>query len=158
MARYILKRNRRRGTAAVEAAFSIAVLLLPLLLGAWEMGRMVEVQQVLTNGAREGCRQASTGKLTNAQVQQVVVTYLQNAGLPTTNAVVTVSDLTASGTDVSLAAQLDQLQVTVTIPFSDVRVISLNLVTNSSTNMTGQAIWYSLRDKPYAAPSPPPIE
>ena len=149
-------RRRRRGAATLEAAVLIALLILPLLVGTWEAGRMVEVQQVLSNAAREGGRQAASGLLTNTQVQQVVTTYLQAAGIPTANAVVTVADLTSPGTDVSAAAQLDQLQVTVSIPFSDVRLVTLTLVTSSTTRLTGQATWYSARDKPYGSPPQPP--
>jgi hypothetical protein len=39
-----------------------------------------------------------------------------------------------------------------------VRVVSLMLVTTSTTKLTGQATWYSLKDKPYGTPPEPPIE
>ena len=94
-----------------------------LLLGTWELGRMSEVQQILNNAVREvAARQASAGQMTNSQVQSVVTNYVNNAGLPTTNVVVTVQDLTSPGTDVSVASQSDQLQVTVSILFTDALV------------------------------------
>jgi Flp pilus assembly protein TadG len=154
----VAKRKQQRGAVAVEAAVALVFLILPMLLGSWEMGRMVEVQQLLSNAAREGSRQASTGQLTSAQAQQVVLNYMLTTGIPTQNAKVTVSDLTVPGTDVQQAAYLDKLQVRVTIPFSDVRVISLMLVTTSTSKMTGQAIWYSLKDRAYQTPQQPPIE
>ena len=40
-----------------------------LMLGTWEVGRMVEVSQILNNAVREGGRSASTGQYTNSQVQ-----------------------------------------------------------------------------------------
>ena len=73
--------RRRRGTAAVEAAVLLPLALM-LMLGTWEVGRMVEVSQILNNAAREGGRSASTGQNTNSQVQQTVLNYLTNAGLP----------------------------------------------------------------------------
>lgn len=148
---------RHRGLATVELAVTLP-LLITVLVGLWEVGRLVIVKQIVSSAAREGGRQASTGRLTNAQVQQVVTRYFQGAGLPTQNLTVTVSDLTQPGVDVSAAAQLDQLQVTVSIPFSDVRLINLNLVTDSSTRITSQSTWFSIKDTPYPDPADPPIE
>jgi Flp pilus assembly protein TadG len=71
----------RRGTAAVEAVF-VLIMMIPLLLGSLEGSRIAEVQQILSNAAREGARQAASGQLTVAQTKQVVTYYLQDAGLP----------------------------------------------------------------------------
>jgi Flp pilus assembly protein TadG len=132
----------RRGTAAVEMAFA-APLLLTLLLGTWEMGRYIEVQQIVCDAAREGGREACTGKLTNSQVITNVTNYMAIAGLPTANVAVTVNDLTNPGLDASAAVALDQLKVTVSIPFKDVRWTPLKLVTSDTTNVTAYVIWYS---------------
>jgi Flp pilus assembly protein TadG len=128
--------------AAVEAALILPVAMM-LMLGTWEVGRMVEVGQVLNNAVREGGRSASTGQNTNSQVQQTVLNYLMNAGLPYAQATVTVSDLTTPGTDCTAAAELDQLQISVSIPFSAVRWSATTLVTNSSTTLRATAIYYS---------------
>jgi len=149
MARVISGRHARRGIAAVELALVMSFILPPLLLGTWEVGRLINVKQMLSNAAREGARQASTGQISSAQVQQVVLNYLQNASIPTTHVVVTVSDITNAGTDVENAAQLDQLQVALTIPFADVRWIGLQLITNNSSQLSAQATWYSLKDQNY---------
>ena len=132
----------RRGTAAVEMAF-VTPLIVTLLLGTWEMGRYVEVQQIISDAAREGGRQASSGQMTNSQVIAAVTNYVKIAGLPITDLVVGVSDLTNSGVDVSQATSLDQLQVTVSLPFQDVRWTSLKLVTSDATNVTASVVWYS---------------
>ena len=114
-----------------------------LMLGTWEVGRMVEVGQILNNAAREGGRSASTGQYTSSQVQQTVMNYLMNAGLPYTSATVTVTDLTNPGTDCKAATEMDQLQITVSIPFSVVRWSAATLVTNSSTTLNAMTIFYS---------------
>jgi len=132
----------RRGTAAVEMAF-ITPLIVTLLLGTWEMGRYVEVQQIISDAAREGGRQASSGQVTNSQVITAVTNYVKFAGLPTADLVVTVTDLTNAGVDVSQATSLDQLQVSVSLPFKDVRWTPLTLVTSDATNVTASVIWYS---------------
>ncbi len=134
--------RRRDGVAAVEAALLLPVALI-LMLGTWEVGRMVEVTQILTNAAREGGRKASTGQYTNSQVQQAVVNYLQIAGLPSTSATVTVSDLTHANTDCTAATELDQLQVNVSIPFTAVRWSAAKLITSNSTNLSATSIYYS---------------
>ncbi len=53
-------RQQRRGVAAVELALLLPLILL-LLMGLWEIGRAIDVQQLMSNAAREGGRQASTG-------------------------------------------------------------------------------------------------
>jgi Flp pilus assembly protein TadG len=148
----VIQRNRladhRPGAAVVEFAFLLPFILI-LLLGLWEMGRAAQVNQMLYNAAREGARQASTGLITDSAVQQVVLNYLQNAGLPTQDVVVTVQDLTSPGTDATVATWMDQLQVTVSIPFKDVAWSSLRLVTTPTTQLTAQVLWNSLRDQGY---------
>jgi Flp pilus assembly protein TadG len=134
--------------AAVEAALILPVVLI-LMLGTWEVGRMVEVTQILNNAVREGGRSASTGQNTNSQVQQTVLNYLQNAGLPSASATVTVSDLTSPNTDCTAATELDQLQVTVSIPFNAVRWSAAKLVTTSSTTLNATTIYYSNNGQSY---------
>jgi Flp pilus assembly protein TadG len=173
----VFRRNRRarRGVAAVELALLLPMFLV-LISGTFEVARLAEVQQILTNAAREGGRQASTGRVTNSQAQQVVLTYIQNAlndndstgntgRLRTAHAVITVQNLTSSDssgspprTDATGASQFDQFQVTVTVPFKDVRWASLSLVTNTSTQVVGQGTWYSMKDKLYPAPPTPTLQ
>jgi Flp pilus assembly protein TadG len=160
-ARLRRRARRRLGVAAVEFALVLPVLT-TMLIGVLEVGRISDLQQLLAIAAREGARQAATGQLTNAQVQQVALNCLKTglgdtSGTMTKNVVITVNDLTAPGTDVSNATTLDVLQVTITIPYKDVRWIASSLVTNASTVLTGQATWSSLKDVAYptATPQPP---
>jgi Flp pilus assembly protein TadG len=148
----------RRGVAAVELAVLLPMICI-LLLGLWEVGRMVEMQQLLTNAAREGARQAVTGNttMTNAAVQQVVTQYLSEAGLPTQNCIVTVTDLTNPALDVSQAQYLDRIQVTVSIPYQDCQWCVLSLVTTSGERVQAQAEWVTTVDKPYPIPPEPPV-
>jgi Flp pilus assembly protein TadG len=141
--------------AAVEAALLLPLALM-LMLGIWEIGRMVQVGQILSTAAREGGRAASNGQNTNSQVQQIVLNYLQNAGLPSTLATVTVNDLTNPGTDCTVAIELDQLKVTVSLPFKAVRWSAATLVTNSSTTLNATALFYSNNNQSYPANSTVP--
>jgi Flp pilus assembly protein TadG len=154
------RRPRPRGAAAVELAFTLPIFL-SALAGLWEVGRVIEVQQLLANAAREAGRQAATGLYTNAQVAQTAVNYLKfglndTTGTLVQNATVTVVDLNSPGTDVSNATTLDAIQVTVTIPFANVRWINLPLVTTSTTVLSGQAVWVSLKDLAYPSSTPQP--
>jgi Flp pilus assembly protein TadG len=149
-------RSNRRGVAAVEFAVVLPLLLL-VLAGLWEVGDMVRVQQLLSNAARVGGRQASTGLNTNAQVEQSVIQYLQNAGLPTSNVVVSVVDVTSGG-DVSNAQQMDQINVTVTIPFKDVAWDALSYVVPANSQITGMATWFSMVDLPVTVNTTLPIQ
>jgi Flp pilus assembly protein TadG len=69
---------RRRGVAAVEFAVCFPVLLF-ILLGLWEVGRITEVQQVMWNSAREAARDASLGQNNLKTVATNLLTYLQSA-------------------------------------------------------------------------------
>jgi Flp pilus assembly protein TadG len=75
-----LLRGRRRGDAVVEFALIAPVLLL-LLFGVTELGRVVDAWVVVHNGVREGARAGARMANTNAAVvgtaaQQATSTYL----------------------------------------------------------------------------------
>jgi Flp pilus assembly protein TadG len=64
----ILQSSRKAGrgaTAAVEFAVCLPLVLL-LLAGLLEVGRIVEVEQVMINGCREACRDASLAQVSLA--------------------------------------------------------------------------------------------
>jgi Flp pilus assembly protein TadG len=146
----------RSGIAAVEFAVTLPLLVV-LLAGVWEVGVLVQVQQLLSNAARVGGRQASTGLNTTTQVQQAVTEYLQNAGLPTKNVTVTVTNITSGG-DVSAANQMDQLNVSVSVPFADVAWDAMSYVVPSGSQITGSATWYSMKDLPVSVSTTLPVQ
>lgn len=148
--------QNRSAIAAVEFAVVLPFLVI-LLAGVWEVGALVEAQQVLNNAARVGGRQASTGLNTNTDVQTAVTQYVQRAGLPTTNLSVTVTDVTSGG-DVSNATQMDQIQVTVTIPFSDVAWDVLNYLVPAGSQLSATSTWYSMKDQPVTVSTTLPIQ
>jgi Flp pilus assembly protein TadG len=156
MPRIIRRNERRPGVAAVEFAF-LMLFLAPLTLAVWEGGRLVEVQQLVDNAAREGARRAAVGQMldpttgvsTNIYASDITTTvtnYLTNNGLDTTGLNVTFSNLTnPSASDPYQAAQLDKVRVTVTLPFNNVRWVLLGNYTGIS-NLYGEADWRSMRD------------
>jgi len=142
------RRRQRRGIAAVELAV-VLPFLVAILLGALEVGRALDVQAMLENAAGVGGRQASTGVSTNTQVQQAVTNYLKFAGLPTQNVTVTVTDLTTFGPAATQAAQMDVLQVTVTIPFQDVRWAVSGFFISNNSMLSATSTFRSARVDPY---------
>jgi Flp pilus assembly protein TadG len=149
--------SNNRGTAAVELALTFPLLLL-ILMGLWEVGRLVEVRQLVSGAAREAGRQASTGSKSAAEVQADAINYLQKAGLNTNGTTVTFTNVTNSQcTDPSDADQLDELQVTVSLPFNNVRWIFLQQITNAST-ISATSNWNSMKDVPVTVPVSIPVE
>ena len=160
------ERRSRRGVAAVEMALTLP-LVLTLLMGTWEVGRIIEVQQYLNAGAREAARQAGSGIVTNSQVRQVAINYIRNAlgdtsGTMTQNIAVTVTVYPAGSPgmpeniDVTQANSLDQIVISVSIPYQDVRWNGLSTLTGASI-LKAQATWVCLKDYPFptTAPEPP---
>lgn len=91
----------------------VAPLFFLLVFGMVEFGRMVMVQQILTNASREGARKAVIVGMSDADVQASVEQYLANASI--SGATVTVTTTAPTPPDTAEART-----VTVTIPFSQV--------------------------------------
>jgi Flp pilus assembly protein TadG len=70
--------THRDGVATVEFACCLPLLIL-IMGGLWQVGRYVEVDQILWNAAREGARDASLGQDNLQTVASNVLTYLQGA-------------------------------------------------------------------------------
>lgn len=150
--------NRRSGVAAVELAVCLPLLLL-MLVGVWEVGRFVEVQQLLSNAVREGGRQASTGNKSLTEVKDYVVTYLKTNGITTVSASdVTFQNLTdSSRTDPRDAEQMDRLRVSVSVPANDVRWVAMTRITQM-THLTASSDWRSMKDIPITVNSTIPVQ
>lgn len=144
----------RCGVAAVELAFTLPLMFF-LLCGIWVVGRMTEIQQILSNAASEGARRAACGVYDLTDCTQVVTDYVTDAGLPTTNAIITFTP----GTDPRQAKKDDQITCEVSIKFSDTGVAFI--ITNFSgafgifgfgnfadtnTRIAASAIWFSGAD------------
>jgi Flp pilus assembly protein TadG len=161
----------RAGVAAVEVAVITAFFLVPLLLGVWEVGRLVQVQQIVSNSARAGARLAAQGYTINSSgsTTQVMVTppapdvtdavyqYLLAAGLTNLQP----SDVTVQfqflppnsngATQPYQGVKGQPFTVTVTIPWNKVQWFSVGLV-NPST-VTYVVYWQMLVDDPFTVDS-----
>jgi Flp pilus assembly protein TadG len=143
------KRNRSRdGTALVEMAMVLPVLM-GLFLGMCELGPAINATILLQDAAAYGGRLASIGESTNADVKQAVLTSLTASGVSTTHAVVTISNLTHPGLDVHTALTLDKIQISVSVPFKDVKWGIAGFVIQDSNTLNASAFFSSARVNPY---------
>ena len=108
----------KRGASAVEFAL-VAPLLFLFVFGMIEIGRMVMVQQVLTNATREGARLAAMPDATETDVETRVTTFSAQAGVPSVTA-----DVSPNPTS---AVPGDTINVTASVAISDVGWLPVNV-------------------------------
>ncbi|WP_315849866.1 TadE/TadG family type IV pilus assembly protein [Blastopirellula marina] len=109
-----LYRSKRTGAAVVEFAI-VAPLFFLLVFGMIEYGRMVMVQQVITNASREGARRAVLDGATTSEVVAAVEEFLEQASVSGGNLEIRVSPDPPGS-----ASNGDPVGVTISVPFSDV--------------------------------------
>jgi Flp pilus assembly protein TadG len=154
--------ERRKAAAAVELAFVVLFFFIPVLFGVWEAGRLIEVQQIVSNSAREGARLAAQGYTINSSgsptqimastgtpnVKDVVYQYLIAAGFANLQpSDVTVTFAFRDGTTPAepyVGTKNQQFTVTVSIPWDKVRWINVGLI--APTQVTFTATWQMLVD------------
>ena len=137
------KRRSERGTAMLEAAVTLPILLL-IAVGIFEFGRAYQTWQVLTNAAREGARISVLPGSTDSGVQTRARDYmtsgqLSNAGSATINvnrnATILINGANASASEVTVQYPFD---VIVLQPVA--RLINRNSQTGSSLTMVASAV------------------
>jgi Flp pilus assembly protein TadG len=141
---------------AVEAAVCMPVIV-ALMLGMWELGRMSQMARIVKDAAREGARVAAGGMnngtvVTVANVQTAVQNYLTSSGMPATavnGAVITCTNLSSDPwTNPGNALPLDHFQVSVTIPagapFNSLQFVAAP--TFGLTQLQEAVDWYSAND------------
>jgi Flp pilus assembly protein TadG len=131
---YRLCRKNRRGAAVVEFAIVAPVFFL-LVFGMIEYGRLVMVQQILTNASREGARFAVVQSANDTTaVQDVVTDYLASAsigGSPTVSV-----DWPVSGG----SSSSEPVTVTVSIPFGQVSWLPSPMFVSSTMPLTAASV------------------
>jgi Flp pilus assembly protein TadG len=126
--------RNRRGAAAVEFALVAPVFFL-MVFGMIEFGRAIMVQQVLTNGAREGARVAvlDSQTPTASEVTTIVNTYLQNGGLSGATVTITPSEPTTAGYG-------EPVTVSVSVPFASVSWLPAPMFLGANTQLRAIAV------------------
>jgi Flp pilus assembly protein TadG len=164
-------KQRRRGVAAVEFAFVLPLLLL-LLLGIWELGRIIHVQILLNSAARDGARLAAQAYIVNTSgsytqisfnsgtpnIDGSIKAYLHGAGI-TNQAGMQISfqfveavgstPVTPNGTNANpyMGHKNQRFRVRIVLPYANVRWTTLTLI--NPTNLTAEAYWQCMVDDPF---------
>lgn len=116
----------RFGTAAVEAAIAIP-LLVAILLGAVDVGQSVYVAQVINEASREGARQASRFEtLSETEVSQTVRDFVRESLSASADAGLSINFTNSSGDpipngDLSTLSSGSLVSVQVVLSFDSVR-------------------------------------
>lgn len=163
--------SRRRGVAAVEAVFVLPLLLL-LMIGIWELGRIIQVQIILHNAARDAARLAAQANIVNTTGTYTQIKY--STGTPNVDGAIRaylkankITDLTgldiqlqfvesvtggASTTptqaDPYLGAKNQRFRVRISLPYDNVRWTTLSVI-NVNT-LTAEVYWQNLSDDPFS--------
>jgi len=125
-------RRKRCGAAVVEFALVAPVFFL-LVFGMIEFGRMVMVQQIITNASREGARIAVLDGTTAAEVHSTVSNYLQNSSIRGATIII---DPPEPGT----AGYGAPVSVTVQVPFAQVSWLPAPFFIGANTNLSATTV------------------
>jgi Flp pilus assembly protein TadG len=113
----------------VEFAIVAPVFFL-MIFGMIEYGRLVMVQQVLTNATREGARRAVLEDATADTVRTVVRNYLDNSSINGNNPNL---QITVDPEPQSATEDDEAITVSVSLPFRDVSWLPAPLYLNATT-------------------------
>lgn len=162
--------QQRRGVAAVEFA-AVMPLLLLLLVGIWELGRIIHVQINLDNAARDGARLGAQANIVNTtgeytqikfntdtpNIYDNVRAYLTASGITNHNGLVIEFQFvesasggasTASTTaDPYLGVKNQRFRIRISLPYANVRWTTLSLI--NPTTLVAEAYWQCLVDDPF---------
>jgi len=152
------RRSPRSGVAAVELAIVSVGIMVPVMIGLWETGRLIEVKQLVSTAAREGARLAAQGYVidSNGQTLQVKassgtpnvsdavyqsliasgLTGLQKSDITTTFRFIPQAGGANPTDDPYLGVRGQAFTVTVSIPWQKVRWVNLGILQPTAVNYT----------------------
>lgn len=119
MKRTFSGRKQRRAASVVEFAF-VAPLLFVMVLGLIEIGRACMVTELLTEAARQACRQSIIEGTSATAVQNAASNYLNSVGVNGETASVIVNDQPVGSTSLQTVPAYTEITVVVTVPSSSV--------------------------------------
>jgi Flp pilus assembly protein TadG len=134
-----VRRRSRRGSAIVEAAFVMPVLVY-LTFGSVEFGHMFFVKHSLQGAAREGARAGITPGATNADVTNAVAAAMNSAGFaPSTYTVAIRAADDKSNVNVATATAGTSVLVKVNATWGTVGIRPLGFIDNGKL-VVGQTV------------------
>jgi len=114
--------GRPRGTALVELAISLSLLLL-ITLGAVEYGWLFLKQQQIVNAARQAARIAALAYSTDTQVTSEITTLMSGYGLSSSGYTTTFTP-----SDFSTAATGSSVSVKIAVTYSKITITNFSLL------------------------------
>lgn len=162
--------GQRRGVAAVELAFVLPLLLL-LLVGLWELGRIIHVQIILNNAARDAARLGAQANIINTSgdytrirfntgtpnIEGAIRAYLHAAGITNLSGLVIEFQFvegpgggtppSSTTADPYTGVKNQRFRVRVTLPYDNVRWTSLSLI--HPTTLSAETYWQCFVDDPF---------
>ena len=115
--------RRREGTAVVEFAIVVAVVLAPLTVGLIELGRGLTVKQVLSAAVRKGCRTGILPTGTTSDITTDINQVLTDNHIAPSWAAIRIM-VNGAVADPSTAKQGDRISVKVSVPVSKIALIT----------------------------------
>lgn len=168
----------RSGAAAVEFVFVLSFVLVPVMFGVWEVGRLVLVQQIVANSTREGARLAAQARTINqsgapTQIVREIAPAMNTQNAPNVKAAVMQSlhgaglknllwndvivdfqfldfppGASAGAQDPFQGVKNQRFSVSVSIPFEKVRWINIGFL--SPATVRYRAEWRIMVDDPFS--------
>jgi len=109
-----------------------------MIFGMIEFGRVIMVEQVMTNASREGARVAVVDGSTSAGTKTVVSNYLSSAGI--SGATILVQNSSGTNVEPSTVGYGETITVKVTVPFSSVSWLPKPWFLSSSTELKASTV------------------
>ena len=130
---WVVPLGGRKRTAAALVEFAIVgPLMFLMILAIFEFGRTFMVMELLTEGARVGCRQAIIEGTTSAQIQQTVTNYLTGVGINGDTVGVSVNDAPVNTVEAANQPAYSEMTVQVTVPVTSISWVPNPLFTNGT--------------------------
>jgi Flp pilus assembly protein TadG len=98
----------------------VAPVFFLMVLGMIEFGRAFMVNELLTEAARQGCRQGILEGTTSATIKQSAVNYLASVGINGETAGVMINDAPADTVEAQNMPAYTEITVVVSVPASSV--------------------------------------
>jgi len=153
----------RRAAAAVEFAV-VLPLLVVVLIGVWEVGRLIQLQQIMNNAARDGARLASQATIVNPDgsttqislsstspnIEDCIRDYLRGAGIANLDGLQITFQFVEGDTSATQpyeGVKNQRFRVRVTLPYENLRWSNLSIINPATLN--GECVWQMLVDDPF---------
>jgi Flp pilus assembly protein TadG len=123
---------RRAGSATVEFAVFVPILA-ALMLGMFEMGRAINVKDILSDAARKAGRTGILPNKATSDITAEVTNILNDNNISTSQVTMTVL-VNGAAADASTAKRGDQISVKISIPATQVLWLAPFFLNNQSVD------------------------